>query len=227
MSAKPWAAFTTSLPDDQVEDGEQIFVLGGRNVAVAIGEVFTGLGCQVSPPESAGELGWEFDLRYRGSHQFSCRVTSFYPSFHLLFEDAATLFTAKNTAAAHAELAERFAAAMEGDPRFQHISWWSLKDGPPEPDEVASIAQRPRAADMSAAPLDRHGKQTALTNKQLGCLSGLGWLFVLWGALSGAMGLAYMIRSSEVAWDVILLVLSMLGVGLLLIFLARSRRADS
>jgi len=181
MSTKPWVAFTTSLPDDQVEDGQQIFVLGGRNVAVAIGEVFTHLGCQVSPPESAGELGWEFGLSYKENQQFTCRVTSFYPSFHLLFEGAPTLFTAKKNAAAHAELAERFATALESDPRFQHVSWWSMKDGPPEPEDVISAAASNGKRRKSADPINRDRRTDG--RPAWGCLA-----LALWVLLSGIAG---------------------------------------
>jgi len=181
MSVKPWVAFTTNLADDQVENGQEIFVLGGRNVAVAIGEVFTRLGCQASPPESAGELGWEFDLLYKGSHPFWCRVTSFYPSFHLLFEGAPTLLTAKKNAAAHAELAERFAAALRDDPRFQHVSWWSLKDGPPEPEDVTSAAANTGKPRKSADPIDHDSR--AEGRPAWGCLA-----LAIWVLLSGVAG---------------------------------------
>jgi len=223
MTVKPWVAFTTSLPDDQVEDGQQIFVLGGRNVAVAIGEVFAGLGCQVSPPESAGELGWEFDLRYKGSRQFWCRVTSFYPAFHLLFEGADSLFATKKDAAAHAELAGLFAAALRDDPRFQHISWWSLREGPPEPEEIASISHRQLPAGAQLSPIDPQDRRPALTGSQLGCLSGVGWLLAAVGGLATFIGLHEIFRRGA-AWDAISISVPILAAGLILILLARSWR---
>lgn len=226
MSVKPWVAFTTSLPDDQVEDGQQIFVLGGRNVAVAIGEIFTRLGCEVSPPESAGELGWEFDLRDKEHYRFWCRVTSFYPSFHLLFEGPGGLFGGKKNSAAHAELSERFAAALKDDRRFQHISWWSMNDGPPEPEEIASIGQRRQTAGILSSPVELHGSQPALTSSQLGCISGVGWLLIVWGGLGAFVALDYTIRLGG-PWHAMSVSVLILGAGLLLVLLARARRADS
>src|SRR5947208_1795095 len=91
MNVKPWATFTTELPDDQVENGCEIVVYGGRNVALAMGEIFTKLGCEVQEPYSIEEQGWEFLLSYGGRCSFSCRVSSFHPAFRLLFEEGSLL----------------------------------------------------------------------------------------------------------------------------------------
>src|SRR5437899_5862484 len=42
MTVKPWAGFIADLPDDAVEGGGDITLFGGRNVAVAIGDILTG-----------------------------------------------------------------------------------------------------------------------------------------------------------------------------------------
>src|SRR6185437_6076610 len=136
MSAKPWAGFIADFPDDQVERGGDITVFGGRNVAVAIGEILTQLGCQVAAPEHAELHGWDFDAYYK-DHRFWCQITSFHPAFHLLFEDPAIIGgTRRKNAAAYAELAEKLASALDADPRFRHVEWRSMEEGPPEPDEI-------------------------------------------------------------------------------------------
>src|SRR4051812_37777337 len=131
MRIKPWVAFATKLPDDQVEDGHNVLIVGGRNVAAAIGEIFTKLGCKVGEPYSAEEQGWEFLLSYRGHKNFWCRVTSFHPAFRLLFEELSLRPKAFRNTAAYAELAQSFAVALREDPRFSDIAWSSRDEGPP------------------------------------------------------------------------------------------------
>src|SRR5207302_7238744 len=123
VKVKPWAGFIADFPDDQVEDGGDIKLFGGRNVALAIGEILTGLACRVSAPEYAELHGWEFDVYYQ-DRLFWCQITSFHPAFHLLFEDPAIARgPRRKSAPAYAELAEKLAAAPEEDSRFHHVEW--------------------------------------------------------------------------------------------------------
>jgi hypothetical protein len=153
MRVKPWITFKTDLPDDQVEDGQEISIYGGRNVAVAVGEIFIKLGCKVEEPYSIEEQGWEFILSYRGHNNFSCRVCSFHPAFRVLFEEGSFLPKFARYRAAHAELAQSLAAALEEDPRFREVSWWTLQEGPPEPDEISSVHIDMAWDDDSLGPL--------------------------------------------------------------------------
>jgi hypothetical protein len=184
MTVKPWVGFISKLPDDQIENGQHIAVFGGRNVAVAVGELMTGLGCTVSSPEYAAELGWEFDLYYGERHRFWCRITSFHPAFHLLFEDPATTrSTAAKNAAAYADLAQELAAALEADGRFREITWSSKKAGPPEPDEIGTKAARAHAGAGWANPIETP-EDASRQRRPWGCLA-----FALWVTISGAIGL--------------------------------------
>ena len=139
MTVKPWAGFIADFPDDTVEEGGDITLFGGRNVAVGVGEILIQLGCRVSAPEYAELNGWDFDLYYR-DRRFWCQVSSFHPAYLLLFKDPAfTRGTRKRNYAAYAELAEKLAATLEEDGRFYHVEWRTWEEGPPEPDEIGWI----------------------------------------------------------------------------------------
>jgi len=139
MNVLPWAGFVADFPDDQIEAGGDIQVYGGRNVAVALGEIFVGLGCsRISEPWSAGEVGWEFDFQYRDGKNFWCRVQSFHPVFWLLFEDRSI-----SDGQAYVELWRGLGNALERDSRFQKILWRTFKDGPPDWDEVEAASEPP------------------------------------------------------------------------------------
>ena len=115
MTVKPWAGFIADFPDDQVETERDIEVFGGRNVAVAIGEILTGLGCKVSSPDYAEVKGWEFDFYDEADRRFWCQVTSFHPAFWLLFEDPAlTRETKAKNATAYAEMWRKLARVATG-----------------------------------------------------------------------------------------------------------------
>jgi len=180
MKVKPWAGFIADFPDDQVEGGGRIILFGGRNVAVALAEILVGLGCRVSAPEYAELHGWDFDAHYKG-HRLYCRVTSFHPAFHLLFEDPASARgPRRKSAQAYVELAVKLAAALEGDPRFRHLEWRSFDDGPPEPDEIGARSRR--RADASSV-IDPQGREKT---RGLG-----GVFFALFTVLVGIGGLVY------------------------------------
>lgn len=155
MRVKPWVTFKTDLPDDQVEDGQNIWVYGGRNVAVMIGEIFIKLGCKVEEPYSIEEQGWEFLLSYRGHNNFSCRVSSFHPAFRMLFEEVSFLPKFARNRAAYAEVAQSFASALGEDPRFRDVTWWTPEEGPPEPEDIGSVRADTVRDEDPSGPISR------------------------------------------------------------------------
>jgi hypothetical protein len=211
MRVKPWVTFKTDLPDDQVEDGHNNIVLfGGRNVAAAIGEVFTRLGCNVADPENAGENGWEFALTYQQSHRFWCQVNSTsYPVFRLLFEDMSFRPGAAPNAAAYAEIAVKLAAALRSDPQFHDVTWWSAKEGPPE-DEIDLGEAKKQAREDPSSPISAAAKEGG--RPAWGCLA-----FALFTILSGALSLFLFFtgRSRDSPEEAIFAGVSLLVVGLL------------
>lgn len=188
MSVKPWAVFVADFPDDMVEDERDILTFGGRNVAVAIGDILTRLGCEVSALEYSGMLGWEFGARFKG-RQVRCLISSFYPAFFLNFDDPPSLLSRKD-APAYEEISQKLGAALAEDPRFHDIQWYSREEGPPAPpDGAASGAPN---ASMSKEELFAQGmalqideKVRPLTRRQYFArvLFGLGFLLgidVIW-----------------------------------------------
>jgi hypothetical protein len=136
MSVPPWAGLVANFPDDQVATADEILVYGGRNVAIALGELLAGLGCtNVAAPWDVSDVGWEFDFNYKGRHSFLCRVQSFHPIFWLLFEDHSSRGDRRRSPDAHFELWQKFTSALEQDPRFDQILWRTSKEGPPDWDE--------------------------------------------------------------------------------------------
>ena len=222
MNVPPWAGFVADFPDDQVENGLDIEIYGGRNVARALCEIFASLGCsRISEPESEGDQGWAFDLYHEGRHRFWCRVQSFHPVFWLHFEDVSG--TAKG-ASAYVDLWRRFGNALERDRRFHKILWRPFKEGPPDWDEVEAAADPPeRTFDETFPPSEINPKKPPLG---CGCLPVVIWI---WFTLSGVSLLAVGLASppgkerSEYIWEgVAMLVLcSVLPVGILVEYIRR------
>lgn len=159
MRVKPWVAFRTDLPDDQVESEQDIVVFGGRNVAVAIGEILARLGCEVEEPKPAGENAWEFAVKYKERHRFWCQVNSTsHPVFRLLFENMTFRSRAAPNAAAYAELALKLDAALKKSSLFHDVCWWSLKEGPPD-DEIELAEAKKRARKDRSGPISAAGKE--------------------------------------------------------------------
>lgn len=148
MSVLPWAGFIAEFPDDQVEEGGDIEVFGGRNVALTLGDILRGIGCEnVSPPGYDGENGWVFNFDYGRGHSFFCQITSLHPAFWLLFEGS------RPSGHAYEEVWRKFASALEHDPRFHCVVWRSKKDGPPEEDEIGDKQLREAVRRIPSEPI--------------------------------------------------------------------------
>jgi hypothetical protein len=148
MSAPSCAGFIAEFPDDQVEEDGDIRVFGGRNVALALGEILQDLGCdKVSSPIYDGENGWVFTLEYSRRRSFWCQVTSIYPAYWLLFESS------RSDTRAYNEIWLKFSTALERDPRFHNIIWRSKEDGPPEIEEIGDDQIRAVVLDIPPEPV--------------------------------------------------------------------------
>jgi hypothetical protein len=194
MTVKPWAGFIADFPDDTVEEGGDITLFGGRNVAVAIRDILTRLGCQVSEPDYGEAHGWTFDAYYRGG-RYWCQVTSFHPAYFLLLDSTAVILGARKKNAAYAELAVRLAAALAKDQRFHNVTWHSRRDGPPVPDEIGTLGAD---SDGPLAPDDMSFGGRAKQWGQ-GCLPiGLILLILFGGVIAVAPGLVPGSRSENI-----------------------------
>jgi hypothetical protein len=216
MNVLPWAGFVADFPDDQIESSGDIDVFGGRNVAVALGEIFSGLGCsQVSVPESAGDQGWEFDFYYSVRHRFWCRLQSFHPVFWLLFEGPSDSSTG---AATYIELWREFGNALERDPRFSKILWRSFKEGPPDWDEVEAATEPPDrsfAEKFASVHFDQYDPKP-------GCLSALfGLPFIFFGS-GWAISYLFVYKTQD-RWEIVQTSIGFLLFGLVVFFWAKIR----
>jgi hypothetical protein len=86
-------------------------------------------------------------------------VSSFHPTFHLLFEELSLRPKAFRNTAAYAELAQSFAAALGEDPRFRDITWWTLEEGPPEPGDIGSVLAGKGGSEDPRSPIAIAGRR--------------------------------------------------------------------
>ena len=127
MIIRPWAEFTSDLPDDQIEDETDFVQLGGKNVIEAIGGLLQGFGCKISPAISAGDNGWEMNVEYRGRSLW-CQVTRI-EGFIFIFEETSWLNKIlKRHNPAYIRALSQLADALAADPRFHNVSWYFDSD---------------------------------------------------------------------------------------------------
>jgi hypothetical protein len=183
MIARPWAVFTTDLPDDQVEDENGILVFPGRNIAEAIGEVLLGLGADVEPPKHEFEHGWTARLKFKG-HGFWYQVSVLDPQVYLVVEDNAALLTKKEPEL-YAELVTGLNEGLAADLQVHDLLWYSREDGPRFPpdgtgsqDPFSPAVRRPRRAKPPRSKTVRAGPR--LWPRFLARL--FGWLLLLLAA---------------------------------------------
>jgi hypothetical protein len=218
MSVPTWAGFVAYIPDDEIATGQEIAVYGGRNVAVAAGEIFADLGCShITAPDYGGEVGWDFRFRYGDRHSVWCRVQSFHPIYWLLLEGP----SGKRGVTAHAELWRKFADALEQDSRFDQILWRSSKEGPPDWDEFTLTDDLPPPAILEELP---HLPAKPRPKAAGGSLTPV--IIAAWFALAmGVMGLIdNTIRGAKAQSDVRTWSVAALLVGLALVLRLIDRR---
>jgi len=116
------AEFASSLPTDLIEDDNDIVQFGGKSVAAAIGEILTGLGCDVELPSYAGDHGWDFCGKIRDA-KFFCQVT-FIEDYIFLFKrrDEFPSWFQRHPPALYITL-DALAVAMARDERFSNLRW--------------------------------------------------------------------------------------------------------
>jgi hypothetical protein len=117
-----WAEFASSLPTDLIEDDHGFVQLGGKSVAAAIGEILKGLGCDVDPPEDAGDNGWDFEVRTGGA-RFLCQVTHIEDYIFLFEYPSAIARWLGREPPIYFETLGALAAALAEDARFSDVRW--------------------------------------------------------------------------------------------------------
>jgi hypothetical protein len=131
MKIRPWATFRADFPCDMIENDNDIVQFGGRNVAVAIGEMLERLGCVVSEPIYAHEHGWEIEVFADGRNLW-CQVTDL--NVYLIYLKDNVLFEGKgrNANPIYVDTLRKFDEALQADPRFHDVSWFTDDEVDPD-----------------------------------------------------------------------------------------------
>lgn len=123
MKVRCWAEFTTDLPDDCIEDEEEIIRYGGENVAEAVAGILRNLGCEVKPPIYADEHGWALDAQ-RGDRRFWGQITQI-EGYLFEFDDPhwiPKMFGRQHPV--YLDMLRRLGDALAQDSRFHNVRWY-------------------------------------------------------------------------------------------------------
>jgi hypothetical protein len=131
LKVRPLAICTADFPNDSVEteDGKGFLDHGGRNVAEAVAEILSRLGCTISAPENAAEYGWRFGWAF-GGQTFFCQVSSIPPEYYLHFDGVSfRRNVSPKSRPAHAEIMTALNAELARDERFHDVLWYPCVGG--------------------------------------------------------------------------------------------------
>ena len=132
MIVRYFAEFRSSLPDEQIE-GEEGYP--GLNVAAAVSEILRCIGYDADPPRSAGDHGWEFEVRVKGYPE-GCRVwctLSFIGHYILDFRNTSWWDKIrKRHPPSYVEALRALGREMAADSRFSEVHWTLSPDDPGE-----------------------------------------------------------------------------------------------
>ncbi len=125
MIVRFMAEFETTIPDDTIEDDNDIVQFGGKAVATVVGEILQRLGCAVEAPAYAGDHGWDF-AAYADGQRFSCQVTLAAPNY-LIFSNVSRSggFFKKPIPVVYIRTLKALARELASDPRFSELKWYS------------------------------------------------------------------------------------------------------
>jgi hypothetical protein len=122
VKVRPCAEFSSTLPDDTVEDEQDIVQFGGQNVAVAIGEMLARAGYAVDPPAYAGDHGWDFEVR-AGRHRFWCQITLIDECLLIFDRTSWTEKVLRRYPASYLDALRQLDRALRADTRFSKVRW--------------------------------------------------------------------------------------------------------
>ena len=126
MKVRPWAEFTTDLPDDQIEDGAQIVRFAGQSVARAIADILIECGCEVSEPIYAHEHGWELDIvAGEQRRRLWCQITLIGKYTMVLEQNSWIANAFGRHHQAYIDVLIRLGDALAEDARFQGVRWYT------------------------------------------------------------------------------------------------------
>lgn len=123
--------FSCDMPYDAVEgEGAEFIQMPARTVAQAMADILADLGCVVAAVESAGDHGWFFWFKSK-SADVCCEVTAIggvVAQFRGPEGDKPWFGAARPPEPDYVEILERFGEAMDADPRFRDLGWFSSEE---------------------------------------------------------------------------------------------------
>jgi hypothetical protein len=123
------AEFTADFPDDQVDDGEEIVVFGGRGVAEAVTEILRRLDYEVFPPVHVPPYGWRLGVSV-GPGRFMIQISDLGDCYVMPVVDRSPALARifNRTRRVHLELLTGLHREILRDGRFHDVKWWDRYD---------------------------------------------------------------------------------------------------
>lgn len=123
--------FSCDMPYDAVEgEGGEFIEMPARTVAQAMADILADLGCAVEAVQSAGDHGWFFRFKSK-SADVSCEVTAIdgvVAQFDGPDGHKPWFGEARPPSPDYVEILDRFGRAIDGDPRFRDLGWFSSEE---------------------------------------------------------------------------------------------------
>jgi hypothetical protein len=125
MILRDRARFGSTLPEDEIEDENGDFIqYGGKSVALAITEILGSLGCNIEGPAHAYEHGWDFVANYERKY-FIGQITLI-DEYYFVFKNPYLLERVLGRPSrVYVDLLQALARALQVDPRFSNVRWFS------------------------------------------------------------------------------------------------------
>lgn len=128
MNIRPFAEFTSDLPEDHIDDGEEIIKFGGESVTRAIAEMLVRCGCKLDDePYYLHERGWELGM-WAGKRRLSCRISlieGYVIGLHQVWWLGSLL---GRTSKEYIRVLKQFSGELANDPRFHDVRWYTNED---------------------------------------------------------------------------------------------------
>ena len=130
MNFKGYAEVATTLPDDIVEENDEIITYPGRNVIEAVSEILRASGYDLRPAGYRHERGWDVNVYVRGKRIWLGLQGIDPKEFILLTEAKVGFFTRLFGVDLiyYAEFLTDLNDGLQRDPRFSKVEWYELRN---------------------------------------------------------------------------------------------------
>lgn len=122
MTLRSEIEFSSTFPDDSIEDEIDFVEWPGRNITEALKAALERRGYRVSEPIHAHEHGWELDI-WRGRKRIWLQISVLDAALNYLMAKNMTFFLWPDVELFRTFLSD-LQAIMEADDRFSRIRWF-------------------------------------------------------------------------------------------------------